>query len=85
MYTTINSIRKYKLIFFLMEKGTYVESMDIALDDIHDLEHPSLKETELQYSLQEQIDAILDMQLHVVMPIIIDRGTKEIGLIKRIS
>ncbi|MFT4061076.1 MAG: hypothetical protein QM642_01820 [Edaphocola sp.] len=72
----IDSKRRYRIVGFEMELAF---DISISLNDILN------EDTEVAYSLQEQLDDILDMRIGDVKQVIVCRNRGENGLIKRID
>ena len=86
----INSIRRYKIITIDREDVTIFD--DIPIQDIIGKTHYSQLElfdnpffdSELQYSLQDILDNILDLKLHEKLTFQSDRGVENsLGIIIR--
>ena len=88
----LNSIRRYKIVTFDREDVYIFE--DISIQDIIgkskyselELSENFFFDSELQYSLQDVTDEILDLKLHERLQFKSDRGVENsLGLIIRIQ
>lgn len=88
----INSIRRYKIVTFDREDVYIID--EVPLQDIIgksnyselELENNLFLDSELQYSLQDVTDEILDLKLHERLQFKSDRGVENsLGLIIRIQ
>ena len=88
----LNSIRRYKIVTFDREDVYIFE--DISLQEIigksnyseEELENNLFLDSELQYSLQDVTDEILDLKLHERLHFKSDRGVENsLGIIIRIQ
>ncbi len=88
----LNSIRSYKIVTFDREDVYIFE--DISLQEIigksnyseEELENNLFLDSELQYSLQDATDEILDLKLHERLHFKSDRGVENsLGIIIRIQ
>ena len=88
----INSIRRYKIVTFDREDVTIFDDVPIQ-DIIGKTNYSELElfenfffDSELQYSLQDVTDEILDLKLHERLQFKSDRGVENsLGLIIRIQ